>query len=184
MKACVYSFMMFLLASPISTVVAESTGAHHEPSIADLLYPTVNFVLLVAFLVWKLKKPMIDMFNKKSDDVKTLMNSAAVKNKDAEARLKMLQSKISNLDYEIIKIKADYDKDVDAFMANQANETQATIARTKKDLEQRLEGEKKDLVEKLNEELLTQVIAKTKQTINGNSDFKNRATSKIVSELR
>ncbi len=183
MKASVY-YSLITLALTLTNAMAAGKEAHHEPSIKDLIYPTINFVILVGFLVWKLKKPMNDMFNKKSDDVKSLMNSAAEKNKDAEVRLKMLQAKISGLDKELEKIKADYEKDVATFITNQSSETQATIARTKRDLEQRLEGEKKDLVEKLNEELLSQVIAKTQQTINANGDFKNRATSKIVSELR
>jgi len=183
MKASVY-YSLMILAMTLSSAMAESKGAHHEPSIKDLIYPTINFVILVAFLVWKLKKPMNDMFNKKSDDVKSLMNSAAEKNKDAEVRLKMLQAKISGLDKELEKIRADYEKDVANFMSNQASETQANIARTKRDLENKIEGEKKDLVEKLNEELLTQVIAKTQQTINSSSDYKSRATNKIVSELR
>ena len=176
-----YSFMFIALTA---TAAAAGNGAHHEPSIKDLMYPAINFTVLVAFLVWKLKTPVREMFNKQASEVESLMNSAAQKNKDAEERLKTLQSKMGNLNSELAKIQKDYESDVATFTSTQANETQATISRTQRDLEKKLEGEKNELVEKMNEELLNSVIAKTQQTINGSADMKNRATSKIVSELR
>ena len=63
----------------ISIAVASEEAAHHGPSIFDLKYPALNFVVLFGFLIWKLKKPMSDMFAKKSEDVKSLMNSAETK---------------------------------------------------------------------------------------------------------
>ncbi|MBY0413425.1 MAG: hypothetical protein K2Q18_04640 [Bdellovibrionales bacterium] len=183
MKArALYSFMFVALVS--GAAFAAESGAHHEPSIKDLLAPTVNFVVLLGFLIWKLKTPTKEMFDKKATEVQSLMNSAAQKNKDAEERLKGLQTKMANLGSELSKIQKDYESDVLNFTKTQSEETQSTITRTKRDFENKLEGEKNDLVEKLNEDLLNSVIAKAQQTISANSDMKNRATSKIVSELR
>ena len=177
----IYSFMFIIMSS---VAMAASEGAHHEPSIKDLMYPAINFIVLVGFLVWKLKGPMKDMFDKKAADIQSLMTSAAQKNKDAEEKLKTLQGKMANLPSELSKIQKDYDNDVVNFTQTQANETQAVIARSKRDLEGKISGEKNELLEKMNEELLNAVVAKAQQAINGNSDMKNRATSKIVSELR
>lgn len=176
-----YSFMFIALTA---TAVAAESGAHHEPSIKDLMYPAINFAVLAGFLIWKLTKPMKEMFDKNASEVESLMNSAAQKNKDAEERLKTLTAKMSNLSSEVTKIQNDYESDVKTFTQTHAEETQAHITRTQRDLDKKLEGEKNELVEKLNEDLLNNVIAKTKQTINGNADMKTRATSKIVSELR
>lgn len=181
MKAAFYSFMFATLASAAQ---AASTGVQHEPSIADLTYPAINFTVLVGFLIWKLKGPMKEMFNKKANEVQSLMQSAAQKNKDAEIRLADLQGKMKNLDTEINKIVADYHGDVANFTTAQASETQTVISRTKRDLETKLEGEKNDVVEKMNQDLLNNVIAKTQETIKNNSDMKNRATKNIVSGLR
>ena len=176
-----YSFMFIALSA---SAFAAGDGAHHEPSIKELMYPAINFAVLVGFLVWKLKKPLGDMFTKQASEVEGMMSSAAQKNKDAEERLKLLTDKMSNLNAELAKIQKDYEADVVTFTTNQAGETQATILRTQRDLEKKLEGEKKELLEKINEELLNNVIAKTQQTISGNSDMKKRATSNIVSGLR
>lgn len=182
MKAsALYSFMFVALAE---TVVAAESGAHHEPSIKDLMYPTINFLVLLGFLIWKLKNPTREMFNKQASEVQSLMNSAAQKSKDAEDRLKTLKSKMANLGSELSKIQKDYESDVANFVQIQAGETQSTITRTKRDFENKLEGEKNELVEKINEDLINSVIAKAQQTISSSADMKIRATSKIVSELR
>ena len=173
-----------MLIALTSTAMAAGDGAHHEPSIKDLMYPAINFLVLVSFLVWKLKKPMKDMFDKKASDIQSLMASAAQKNKDAEEKLKNLQGKMANLSSEISKIQKDYESDVANFITTQSAETQSVIARAKRDYENKIEGEKNELVERLNEELLNSVIAKTKQAINGSGEMKKSATSKIVSALR
>ena len=175
-----YSFMFIAL-----TATAHAAGgAHHEPSIKDLLYPAINFIILAGGLIYILKPKMKLMFDKQAEDVQSLMASAAQKNKDAEEKLKTLQSKMANLGSELSKIQKDYESDVANFITTQSAETQAVIARTKRDFESKIEGEKNELVEKLNEDLLNSVIAKTQQTINGNGDMKKSATSKIVSALR
>ena len=176
-----YSFTFIALTA---TALAAGDGAHHEPSIKELMYPAINFAVLVGFLVWKLKKPMSEMFKKQASEIEGMMSSAAQKNKDAEERLKNLNAKMANLNAELSKIQSDYESDVATFTNTQAIETQETITRTHRDLEKKLEGEKKELLEKINEELLNSVIAKTQQTISSNSDMKNRATSNIVSGLR
>ena len=177
----IYSFMFIMMSN---VAMAASKGAHHEPSIKDLMYPAINFIVLVGFLVWKLKGPMKDMFDKKAADIQSLMTSAAQKNKDAEERLKNLQGKMANLPSELSKIQKDYESDVANFITTQSAETQSVITRAKRDYENKIEGEKNELVEKLNEDLLNSVIAKTQQAINGSGDMKKNATSKIVSALR
>jgi F-type H+-transporting ATPase subunit b len=176
-----YSFMFAALSA---SAIANESGAHHEPSITDLAYPAINFIVLVGFLIWKLKKPVVEMFNKKESEVRSLMNSAEEKSKLAKERLSSLEAKMKNLDSEISKIKSDYESDVANFSKTQSVETQATIARVKRDLENKIEGERNGMVEKINQDLINKVIEKTQETIKGNADMKSRATSKIVAELR
>lgn len=180
MKTIIYS--SFLLASLTSVAMAEE-AAHHEPSIFDLKYPLVNFIILLAILS-KVVKPMREKFNKNSSDVKSLMDSAAKNNKDAEEKLTKFQSKIKNLDSELIKITTDYESEAIQFAKNQREETQTTIARMKRDLENKLDGERKEMIDELNHDLINKVITGAQSTIKSNKDFQIKATQKIVSELR
>ena len=179
------SFIFIALAMAVTeAALAAGNGAHHEPSVKDLMYPAINFTVLVAFVIFKFKKPLKDSFDKKAVEVESLMNSAANKSKDAEEKLKMFKSKMNALPQEVEKIQKEYEQDIVAFKQSQANETQTVIARTKRDLENKLEGERNELVHNLNKELLSSVIASAQEAISGNAEFKTKATQKIVSELR
>lgn len=180
MKSIVYSSLIF--ASLVSTAFAEE-AAHHEPGVHDLLYPFINFILLLAILS-KVVKPLREKFNKSSDDVKSLMDSAARNEKDAQEKLSKFQSKIKNLDSELVKITTDYESDIAQFAKNQAEETLTTIARMKRDLENKIDGERKELIDELNHDLVNKVVSSTQTTIKNNKDFQVKATQKIISELR
>ncbi|MGZ3809460.1 MAG: F0F1 ATP synthase subunit B family protein [Bacteriovorax sp.] len=180
MKSIIY---FSILLSSLTTVALAEEAAQHEASIWDLKYPLVNFIILLAILS-KVVKPLREKFNKQAADVKSLMDSAARNNKDAEERLNNFQAKIKNLDSELIKITTDYESEAAQFAKNQSEETLTTIARMKRDLENKLDGETKELVDELNHDLINKVVAGAQATIKGNKDYQVKATQKIVSELR
>jgi F0F1-type ATP synthase membrane subunit b/b' len=184
-KSIVYYLFLFtsLIATVATVGAAEAEAAHHEASIMDLKYPIVNFIILLAILS-KVIKPLREKFNKQAEDVRSLMDSAAKNNADAESRLNAFRSKIKNLDSELVKITTDYESEAAQFAKNQSNETQTTIARMKRDLENKLDGEKKELIDELNHDLINTVVNSTQSTIKGNKDFQVKATKNIVSELR
>jgi F-type H+-transporting ATPase subunit b len=164
--------------------MANEEATHHEPSVFDLKYSTLNFIVLFGFLGWKLKKPLSEMFNKKSEDIKSLMNSAEKQNRDAEERLNQFKAKIKNLDSEITQINTDYDNDAVSFAKFQKEETETSIARMKRDLQNKLDGERKELLDELSHEMVSKVIAKAKSTIALSLDHRKNATQKILTELK
>lgn len=174
----------FILMSLTSTAMAAGNGEAHDPSIKDLMYPAINFTLLVGFAIWKLKGPLKSMFDKQVDDVVAMMNSAEERNKDANAKLSEMQSKVSGLESEVAKITSDYKSDVSNFAINQEKERLSVIERTVRDNKYKINGEEKNLIEELNSDLLDSVIAKTKQTISANAALQATATKNIVSEIR
>ena len=181
MKTIIY--YSFLFATFLSVAAANEEAVQHEASIWDLKYPFINFIILLAILS-KVIKPLREKFNKQADDVKSLMESAARNNKDAEDKLNSFQAKIKNLDSELVKIATDYESDVVQFTKNQSEETQTTISRMKRDLENKLDGEKIELIDELNHDLINKVVANAKSTIKNNKDYQTKATQKIISELR
>lgn len=166
-----------------AVAVASEEAVHHESSILDLKYPFVNFIILLAILS-KVVKPLREKFNKQADDVKSLIDSAARNNKDAEDRLNKFKAKIKNLDSELIKIVTDYESDTAQFARSQSEETQTIISRMKRDLENKLDGDKAELIDELNHDLINKVVSSTQETIKNNKNYKVKATQKIVSELR
>lgn len=172
-----------ILMASISTTAFAEEAVHHEPSVFDLKYPLVNFIILLAILS-KVIKPLREKFNKSADDIKSLMDSASRNNQDAQERLNNFQAKIKNLDSELVKINSDYESDATRFAKSQSEETQSTIVRMTRDLENKLDGERKELIDELNQDLINKVVFSTQATIKSNKEFQAKATQKIISELR
>ncbi len=177
--------LSILMTSIMSMAMAEEHAAEHhaEPSVFDLKYSALNFVILFGFLGWKLKKPLSEMFNKKADEVKSMMNSAAEQSKDAQEKLNTFHTKMKNIDSELVKISAEYDTDTVSFAKNLHEETQMAIARMKRDLQSKLEGEKKEMIDEMNHEMVSGLIAKTKNDIANNADKRKSTTSKLMTGL-
>ncbi len=175
--------LLTLVLVMVSTAVMAESGEHHEPSIKDLIAPAVNFAIFFGIIFVALKQKTIDYFNKLSDEVKSLMSSAAEKNKDAETKLATFEQKIKNLETESVQIKNEYESDVVKFSKNSKTETETTISRMQRDSEHKLESERNVLIEELNTELVNSVVAKTKNVITTNAEAKKLATSKLVSQV-
>lgn len=165
-------------------ISAPAFAAAGSGKIDDLIAPTVNFIIFFSIIFFAIKGKVVDHFNKLADDVKSLMNSAAEKNKDAETKLQSYEQKVKNLASESEKIKADYELDFQKFAKNTKEETTATISRIERDTQNKLLSEKQNLIEELNKELVESVVAKTKSTLDANADVKKQATNKLIAEVR
>ena len=174
-----------LCTNIINIAIANEEAAHaeHHASVFDLKYAVLNFIILFGFLGYKLKKPLSDMFDKEAENIKSLMSSAEKQSKDAEAKLGDFNTKIKNIDSELVKITGEYESDAVNFARNLHEETETAIARMKKDLQSKLLGEKKELVDEMNHEMVSKIIAKTKNQIGTNPEKRTNATKKIMAEL-
>lgn len=162
---------------------ASGNGGHHG-SAGDLIAPAVNVALLVGFLVWKLKKPLNDMFTKKAEEITNTLERASLKAKEAQMMLENEQRKITNLSSEMKTLADQSDADVKTFEKNVARETEEKIQKMKTDATSKIAADKKAIMDELNAELLNQVISKTKSTIKTNKDFQNKASNKLLQGLK
>lgn len=179
-----FLLLSIYLTSFVSAFAEEHEAAHHEPSAFDLKYPALNFVLFAGFIIFKARKPLTEMFDKKASEIRAMMESANKQSADANAKLIELQNKLKNIDAELVKISTDYESDIVNYGKIQNDETTTTLARMKKDIESKLEGEKAELMAELSHELLNLVVSKTKNSINSNNDLKTKATNNIIAGLK
>lgn len=167
-------------------VMASSEGGHqaaHHPSIADLAWPAVNFVVLVVGLIYILRKPLSEGFTKKSSEVEKLINYAQEKDKEAQIKLDMYEKKLASLDSQQQKINQEMNEDFEKFKQTLMLETENEKTRLQRDIENKFESEKKKLLSQINSELLDNVINEAKKQIAGNGEFKKKATEKMLSSL-
>lgn len=152
-------------------------------SITDLIAPTINVGILLGVLVWKLKGPLKNHFNSKSEEVSNTLERANLKSREAQIMLEGEERKLSNLDNEIRSIHQSSDNDVLTYEKKMSKETEDKTHKLKSDANLKIQADKKAIMDELNAELLNQVISKTKTTIKTNKDYQNKVSSKLIQGL-
>ena len=155
----------------------------HHASIKDLLYPMINATLFFGFLIYKLKKPTSEMFNKNYDEIKSQVEFSEKKNNEADHALKNIQNKLNNIPEEEKRIKADFESDFEKYKELAQQDLEAGITRTKKEFDGKFESEKEAGIFSLQSELLTAIVADTKKIIAGSNELKVKATKKILADI-
>lgn len=174
----IISLLFLLLLSTDVFAAATGTG-----TIADLKWGAFNFVLLFGFLGFKLKKPLKDMFDKNAEEVTSLYSYAEKKDKEAQIRLDECKKKVANLENEKKKIIKDAEVSAEDFSKQHTSDTDDLIKAFRVDADARIEGEKAQMAKNLNASLLDEVINKVKASVNSNSDLKDKATKKLLSQI-
>ncbi len=178
------TILVSLIFSSSVLAAGGGEGGHHEAHISDLLYPVLNFGILFIFMFWKLKGPVVKMFQDKADDILSLYNHAEEKDKEAQVELDKAADQIKNVEKEYAKIIEDAHTDSSNFDSSHSKEIASNIERLERDAVLKVEAEKQVMIHEIEAELVEKVIANAKQTISSNSDMQKKATNKLVAEIQ
>jgi len=107
------SFLILILGIAGVSVVfgSEAGGEHHgvtSSQLKNLLWFTLNFIVLALILYKFLKKPIVDMFKSRQENILKQYNELLEKKKEAEAKYIELQEKIKNLEKEAQDVYQNY----------------------------------------------------------------------------
>jgi F-type H+-transporting ATPase subunit b len=166
-----------------SIIAAEHGGAHHEPHVKELMWPIFNFILFFGFIIYKAKKPIKEGFDKNAQLVKELFEYAKSKDEDAEKKISMYKDKLGNFHLEQERLNKEMKEEVSLFEKEAIEETKRQIEKAGVDAKRKTESEKNKKVKEINEELLNNIIFKTKETFGTNTSLREKATDKIVASL-
>jgi F0F1-type ATP synthase membrane subunit b/b' len=175
--------LIFSITSFLTSNLAIAGGNGGHGSVSDLIAPAFNVFVLVSFLVWKLRKPLKESFEKKSDEISNTLERASLKSKEAQMMYENEVRKLNNLNNEIKVIQQQAESDLTLFEKNFVKEVEEKTRKLKNDANQKIVADKKQLVSELNNQLLDQVIAKAKQTIQANKNFQEKTSNKLLKGL-
>jgi F0F1-type ATP synthase membrane subunit b/b' len=161
-----------------------SAGGNGHGSVSDLIAPSVNVFILLSVLVWKLKKPMFDMFIKKSEEISNTLERASLKSKEAEMMYENEIRKQNNLSSEIKQIQNQTAIDIQNFEKKFSKEIEDKTHKLKSDATIKINAEKKQMISELNNILLDQVISKAKLTIRNNKEFQDKTSTKLLKGIQ
>lgn len=158
-------------------------GIHHEAHVSELMWPIINFVLFFSFIIYKAKKPIKEGFDKNAELIKELFEYAKAKDEDAQKKITLYKGKLDGFHNELDRLNKEMKEEFSRFEKDSIEETKRQIERASQDAKRKAESEKNKKVREINEELLNNIILKTKETFGTNSSLRDKATSKIVAAL-
>ncbi len=120
------------LASPALASEGEGGG---------LFFPILNFVLLIAVLVYFTRKPVRDFFNARRAAIQDDLQSAAELRREAEERYAKWQRKLADLEAELEQIRATSRERAEAERENILADANATAERIRSDAAAAIEQE-------------------------------------------
>ena len=82
-------------------------GGGHELNWTDFMLRLINFVILVAILTKLLKKPLVNFFSSRREDIQKLLSELELKRKAAEEKSAEYRAKMAALEGETKKIVDD-----------------------------------------------------------------------------
>jgi F-type H+-transporting ATPase subunit b len=176
-----YLIALILLVTT-SQVLAAGGGSHG--SVGDLLFPAINFFALLAGLIYLMRKPMAEMFTNNAKEVTNLFEYAEKKDKEAKIKLEMFQKKMENLDGEKNKIIKNAENEASAFIESSKNESGEYLKRLAEDSKAKVQYEKSSLEDEIRESLVNEVINKAKEKISSDKELTNKATKKLISQIK
>jgi F0F1-type ATP synthase membrane subunit b/b' len=174
---------VFLTIALSAAAFASSEGGAHHGSVSDLIAPAVNVLVLVGFLVWKLKTPLKNHFDTKSTEISNTLERASLKAKEAKIMLETQERKMANLSNELKLIQSQADSDGVHFEKIIAKDIEEKTHKLKIDANSKILSDKKSAMDDLNAELLDQVIKKTKSSIKNNKDYQSKVSTKLLQGL-
>lgn len=178
--------MKYLIAliSMITTSRLLAAGGGSHGSVSDLLFPAINFFALLGGLIYLMRKPMAEMFTNNAKEVTNLFEYAEKKDKEAKIKLEMFQKKMENLDGEKNKIIKNAENEASAFIESSKNESGEYLKRLAEDSKAKVQYEKSSLEDEIRESLVNEVINKAKEKISSDKELTNKATKKLISQIK
>jgi F-type H+-transporting ATPase subunit b len=124
----------------LAALAAAPAGAADEHG-ASLLWPTVNFVLLIATLFVLTRKPIRNFFGERRSAIRKDVDEAAALKRRAEERYAQWQRKLVDLDRELEAIRAESRERAEAERASLIADARAAADRIRSDAANAVEHE-------------------------------------------
>jgi F-type H+-transporting ATPase subunit b len=131
-----------------------SEGAHGGESDLwqDLIWPALNFALLVGVLLAVARRPIRDFFRARGEQIRSELDAASRSLAEAEARHADWQRRLTSLDAELARIRADARERAEAERAHILSDAAAAAERIRTDARNAVDQELRRAREQLRRE--------------------------------
>lgn len=174
---------IFSTAHAYASAAAE--GEHHAPSINDIWFPLINFIIY-AFIIVKFAFPLIrDFLKTRREEVVAKIAQASAKKQAAEALVREYRSKLAGLGKEVQALQAALRQEGERDKSRLVSDALATAVKIKEDANFLADQEVRTARQKLREEMANAAEATAQQLIERNISAadQNRLVDDFVRSL-
>ena len=156
----------FSTAQAYASAAAEAE--HHTPSINDIWFPLINF-LIYAFIIVKFALPLIrDFLKTRRKEIVAKLAEASAKKQAAEALVRDYRSRLAGLGKEVQSLQAALREDGEREKSRLVSEAQATAVKITQDANFLADQEVRSARQKLREDIADEAEATAQQLIERN----------------
>lgn len=180
---CLIALLVVFVAFLAVGEVLAAGGGHGESSFdkgKDLIWRTMNFVVLAGVLIFLLKKPLAKALASRRQGIKEELDDLEKQKQEAQEELREYQEKLNQLDKEIEKIVADYIKEGEAVKDKIIEEAKASAEKLQEQAKKNIEHEFEKARRSLKAEMADQAVAMAEELIKKN--IKDEDQERIVNE--
>jgi F-type H+-transporting ATPase subunit b len=155
------------LLEVFTTAQAWAAGGaeHHEPSISEVIFPALNF-LIYAFIIVKFAFPAVRSFlRSRREEVIQVITQASAKKLQAEALVHDYKNKVAGLDKEVQSILASWREDAEREKAKLLTEAQSLAVKLKDDAQFLGEQEVKIARQKIRDEMANRAEVMARESV-------------------
>jgi F0F1-type ATP synthase membrane subunit b/b' len=156
-------FFVTVFATIANGELAAASGTGHSPSISDLTFPWINFILYVALLTYLLRGPIVKGWSGRRQNIKARVEGAAEQLQTAERELNAVEALVQCAAQEQERIKTE----VSGQAAREAEmivaQAQERTVRMKQQAKEMLEGEMRSAQSSFRSRLVERALQVAKQ---------------------
>lgn len=149
-------FLLLLVAGV--AFASEAAGGGHGDKVMNLVYRVINFILVLAILYKLVGKKAAEFFTGRTQQIETELNDLETRRRQAEARLKEIESKVASLEQEREAILQSAREQGEAIKAQIIEQAKATAAKIEEQAKVSAEQEAKAAFEQVKAELAEKIV--------------------------
>ena len=161
---------------------ASSEGGHGDSAgkVKDLIWRTMNFVVLAGALIFLLRKPLAQALEARRQGIRDQLDDLEKQKVDAQKQLSEYKAKLARLDKEIEKIVAEYVKDGEAAKAKIIEEAKVAAEKLQAQAKKNIEHEFAKARQALKAEMAAEAVSVAEALIK--KHIKDEDQERIVDE--
>ena len=169
----------------IAQAWAAGGAEHHTPSITEVIFPTLNFLIYLAIIIKFALPPVRSFLKNRRDEVVATMTQASAKKAAAQALVDEYRAKLTALDQLVRSLQSTLRDEGERDKAKLLGEANAMAAKVKADASILADQEVKMARQKIREDMATQAEATARALLQRNlsAEDQNRLADEFIQSI-